>query len=100
MAGDEDKLEAEILAAEAERLRREGEYTKEHGKYVAASWDRASTGLITIGVFTPMIGFLYRISNVVMLTALDLAFAVAVCLAGAFALHMFGRRALEKGLGT
>lgn len=50
MAGDDDKLEAEILAAEAERLRREGEYTKEHGKYVAASWDRASTGLITIGV--------------------------------------------------
>ncbi|CDX57461.1 hypothetical protein MPL1032_220012 [Mesorhizobium plurifarium] len=78
-------------------LQREKDLDRETARYRANALDRASTSLVTIGVFTPMIGILYHSSVVAVIQTQELVGAVFGCLVVAFALHWVGRGFLETG---
>jgi multisubunit Na+/H+ antiporter MnhG subunit len=67
----------------------------ERTKLLANNLDRASTACLTIGVLTPLAGFLYNINALQnSLSVLALAFGVFGWLLAAALLHLIARRVL------
>lgn len=70
----------------------------EQKKLLANALDRASTACFTVGIATPVAGFLYNIGNLgVAISGGRLAAGIALWLFSAIALHLLARRVL-KGL--
>jgi len=70
----------------------------ERTKLLANALDRASTACFTVGIATPIAGYLYNVSNFRMnVRVIELGGGFAVWLLAVVALHYLGRRAL-KGL--
>lgn len=70
----------------------------EQTKLLANALDRASTACFTVGIVTPIAGFLYNIGNFRGLVPVPaLALGLVGWILGAIALHLLARRVL-KGL--
>lgn len=70
----------------------------ERTKLLANALDRASTACFTVGIATPIAGYLYNVGNIGnALSPFRLAFGLVGWLLTAVALHLLSRRVL-KGL--
>ena len=70
----------------------------ERTKLLANAFDRASTACFTVGIATPLAGYLYGVMNFTQtVDRVWLAFTVFAWLSGTVALHLIARRLL-KGL--
>ncbi|MER9295753.1 hypothetical protein NKI38_04510 [Mesorhizobium sp. M0621] len=96
---DNDGLpkEGAEIAQGAEALQQEKELDRETARFRANAFDRASTSLVTIGVFTPLVSLLYRSTLLAFMQTQELAMAVIGCLLVAYLLHSTGRGILEMG---
>ena len=94
---DNDAGEGQSIAAEGEKLNWERTRDIELAKFKAQSWDRLSTQLVTVSLFTPVVGILYKVAVMPLLTAVEVALAVIAGFTGAYALHLIGDAALRKG---
>ena len=70
----------------------------ERTKLLANALDRVSTACVTVGIATPIAGYVYNVSNVrALVSLLDLLTGIAVWFLAAVVLHLGARRVL-KGL--
>ncbi|UVK43623.1 hypothetical protein BPNPMPFG_005432 [Mesorhizobium sp. AR07] len=97
-AVDEDLAKlGEGINDDSAGLQRERDIDREIAKFKANALDRASTSLVTLGAFAPLVGLLYHSTTVSFMQDQELATAVVGCLVGAFVLHWVGRGFLETG---
>jgi multisubunit Na+/H+ antiporter MnhG subunit len=72
--------------------------SNEQIKLAANAFDRASTACFTVGIATPLAGYLYNVAGFRgSVHIVELAIGLAGWITAAIALHLAGRRAL-KGL--
>lgn len=90
LAGDTEDL-TRGAAAQLERKK----YREEHGKLVAGSFDRASTAIMALGIFTPLLAA-YQNSMSPSYTA---GAGMFICGLTAYLLHYRSRIILMKGFG-
>ena len=70
----------------------------ERTKLLANALDRVSTACVTVGIATPIAGYVYNVSNVrALVSLLDLLTGIAGWFLAAVVLHLGARRVL-KGL--
>ena len=68
----------------------------EQTKLLANAFDRASTACITVGVVTPLAGYLYGITNFSQISLGRAAFYLGYWLLSAGLLHYLARRSLRR----
>lgn len=90
-------LEIQKENEEAERLRVQAALDLETAKFLAGSLDRLSTALATVGVISPVVGYLLHFSNMVEVPIQVGALTLVGCLIVAVILHFVGRTTLKKG---
>lgn len=72
------------------------ESEREQTKLLANALDRASTACFTVGIATPLAGFLYNVAGFRGgIDPLELALGLAGWLIGAIVLHLMARRVLR-----
>lgn len=68
----------------------------EQTKLLANALDRASTACFTVGIATPVAGYVYTVSNFrALASATELALGVLVWFLGCVGLHLAARRVLR-----
>lgn len=89
--------EGEVITDNSLALQRERELDRETAKFTANALDRASTSLVTAGVFAPLAGVLFHANAMTVMGNTELGATVIGCLVGAFVLHWVARGFLEMG---
>ena len=66
-------------------------------KLLANAFDRASTACVTVGIATPLAGYIYNVSGFrETISYATMALSLAGWLVGAISLHLFASRILKR----